>query len=233
MFLRRNRRVVDGESYEYWSLVETYRTAKGPRQRVVASLGLEGHFLAHPTAFFAELKTPAGREVFVVRAEPGERDLGKLVRIQATVRAVADGSLPLEAAAAEVRALVAEKPRFGPAATLAAFTLSSSLAARFFGGGWREMVLGGLLGFAVGVLGTFTARVRHLAEVFVLLAASLACTARTPRVFCAVSATITEVPKTPNCWNVLRSAWIPAPPPESEPAMVSAICMESVPVPCP
>ena len=39
MFLRRNRRVVDGESYEYWSLVETYRTAKGPRQRVVASLG--------------------------------------------------------------------------------------------------------------------------------------------------------------------------------------------------
>ena len=39
MFLRRNRRVIDGESYEYWSLVETYRTAKGPRQRVVASLG--------------------------------------------------------------------------------------------------------------------------------------------------------------------------------------------------
>ena len=39
MFLRRNRRVVDGESYEYWSLVETYRTAKGPRQRVVANLG--------------------------------------------------------------------------------------------------------------------------------------------------------------------------------------------------
>ncbi|MBL9205381.1 MAG: IS1634 family transposase, partial [Opitutaceae bacterium] len=39
MFLRRNRRVVDGESYEYWSLVETYRTAKGPRQRIVANLG--------------------------------------------------------------------------------------------------------------------------------------------------------------------------------------------------
>lgn len=39
MFLRRNRRVVDGQSYEYWSLVETYRTAKGPRQRVVAQLG--------------------------------------------------------------------------------------------------------------------------------------------------------------------------------------------------
>jgi len=39
MFLRRNRRRVDGETYEYWTLVRTVRTAKGPRQEVVASLG--------------------------------------------------------------------------------------------------------------------------------------------------------------------------------------------------
>jgi transposase len=39
MFLRRNRRRVDGESYEYWTLVESVRTSKGPRQRVVANLG--------------------------------------------------------------------------------------------------------------------------------------------------------------------------------------------------
>src|SRR5687768_1935517 len=39
MFLRRNRRVVEGETYEYWTLVRTVRTAKGPRQEVVASLG--------------------------------------------------------------------------------------------------------------------------------------------------------------------------------------------------
>ncbi|HEV2328175.1 MAG TPA: hypothetical protein VGY56_05225 [Verrucomicrobiae bacterium] len=39
MFLRRNRRKVNGESYEYWTLVRTVRTAKGPRQEVVASLG--------------------------------------------------------------------------------------------------------------------------------------------------------------------------------------------------
>lgn len=39
MFLRRNRRIVDGETYDYWTLVRTVRTAKGPRQEVVASLG--------------------------------------------------------------------------------------------------------------------------------------------------------------------------------------------------
>src|SRR5512134_712605 len=31
------------------------------------------------------------------------------------------------------------------------------------------------------------------------------------------------VPKTPNAANVFRSAWMPAPPPLSEPAMVSAL----------
>src|SRR5258708_11848703 len=44
----------------------------------------------------------------------------------------------------------------------------------------------------------------------------------TPCVFCAVSAVMTEAPKTPSAANVFRSAWIPAPPDESEPAMVSA-----------
>ena len=41
MFLRRNRRTISGELYEYWTLVKTVRTAKGPRQEVVATLGKE------------------------------------------------------------------------------------------------------------------------------------------------------------------------------------------------
>jgi len=39
MFLRKKRKVAGAESYDYWSLCETVRTAKGPRQRVVAGLG--------------------------------------------------------------------------------------------------------------------------------------------------------------------------------------------------
>ena len=44
----------------------------------------------------------------------------------------------------------------------------------------------------------------------------------TPSVFWAVIAVTTEAPYTPKAAKVLRSAWIPAPPPESEPAIVSA-----------
>jgi transposase len=39
MFLRRHRKVVDDVSYDYWTLCESHRTASGPRQRVVATLG--------------------------------------------------------------------------------------------------------------------------------------------------------------------------------------------------
>jgi transposase len=39
VFLRRHRKRVEGLEYDYWTLCESIRTAAGPRQRVVASLG--------------------------------------------------------------------------------------------------------------------------------------------------------------------------------------------------
>jgi len=39
MYLRRHGKNVDGEEYGYWSLVESVRTARGPRQRMVATIG--------------------------------------------------------------------------------------------------------------------------------------------------------------------------------------------------
>ena len=47
----------------------------------------------------------------------------------------------------------------------------------------------------------------------------------TPRVFCAVRPVTTDRPNTRKAQNIFRSAWIPAPPPESEPAIVSAFGM--------
>jgi hypothetical protein len=39
MFLRPNRRSKDGKQHRYWSLVETVRTADGPRQKTLCYLG--------------------------------------------------------------------------------------------------------------------------------------------------------------------------------------------------
>jgi transposase len=39
MYLRRHRRTANDSTYEYWTLVESRRTASGPRQHTVATLG--------------------------------------------------------------------------------------------------------------------------------------------------------------------------------------------------
>src|SRR5512144_2415073 len=39
MFLRSHQRSKDGKEHSYWSLVETERTADGPRQRTLCYLG--------------------------------------------------------------------------------------------------------------------------------------------------------------------------------------------------
>lgn len=39
MYLRKTTRVKDGKRHQYWVLVESYRTERGPRQRVIAWLG--------------------------------------------------------------------------------------------------------------------------------------------------------------------------------------------------
>jgi hypothetical protein len=39
MFIRRCYRQKDGKRHAYWAVVESYRSERGPRQRVVAWLG--------------------------------------------------------------------------------------------------------------------------------------------------------------------------------------------------
>lgn len=39
MYIRKKTRVKDGKRHDYWALVESYRTERGPRQRTVAWLG--------------------------------------------------------------------------------------------------------------------------------------------------------------------------------------------------
>jgi transposase len=39
MYIRKTTRIKDGKIHDYWALIESYRTPKGPRQRTVAWLG--------------------------------------------------------------------------------------------------------------------------------------------------------------------------------------------------
>ena len=60
MFLRRYQRHKNGKPHTYWALVESYRTAKGSRQRVVAYLG---ELAAEEHDGWSKLGSHSGRQV--------------------------------------------------------------------------------------------------------------------------------------------------------------------------
>jgi transposase len=73
MFLRRNRRTAGGETYDYWTLCKNVRTARGPRQQVVATLGKEPGLesrVRHGWEEVADLLE--GREPALVQGRLGE-----------------------------------------------------------------------------------------------------------------------------------------------------------------
>jgi len=74
MFLRRHRKHSDGETYEYWSLVKTVRTARGPRHQIVARLGkLDGAEIAAARSWQevdALLEGPPARQLELNRSLP-------------------------------------------------------------------------------------------------------------------------------------------------------------------
>jgi hypothetical protein len=123
MFLRKNRKRFEGEVYEYWTLCETVRTERGPRQRVVASLGkfteedlsagwdelealLDGRKPAPRQRHFGEAPNPTAKPA------PGARGARRSARVgaggaleaerraRARVRPRLPGSCPVAAAGA-------------------------------------------------------------------------------------------------------------------------------------
>jgi transposase len=74
MFLRRNRRTIDGECYEYWTLVKTVRTARGPRQEIVATLGKDPGLESRTRRGWEEVaELLEGRPPAPVQGELGQR----------------------------------------------------------------------------------------------------------------------------------------------------------------
>jgi hypothetical protein len=78
MFLRRYQRAKDGKRHAYFALVESQRTERGPRQRIVAQLGelpQDQERCWQRTAIFhtrneqgERLKTPTGEHLEAWRA---------------------------------------------------------------------------------------------------------------------------------------------------------------------
>lgn len=115
-------------------------------------LGLEAQFFAAPTGVLAAIGPDGEQRMHLLRLDTGEVNLEKQSQIDAVLRDVLDGH---ETAAGGLRRLgevVAEPARYGPVPMVLAQMAASASAGVFFGGGWRDVVGAGLVGFVVGVI---------------------------------------------------------------------------------
>ena len=85
MHLQKRTRNKDGRKYEYWELVESYRTARGPRRRSVAYLGIVGAGERLGVKLAAEEKTGNAQGSLFDGAEPEWVEVDtKRVRVERT-----------------------------------------------------------------------------------------------------------------------------------------------------
>jgi len=149
--------------------------------RVSLRLGLEGQFFSMPTGLFASFGAGEDQRGFQIRVEPGAMDLRTLVALEQVADAVAEGTIDPAEGSRRVDAAM-EAPAPYPAwLTTLCFAVTSGAAARFFGGGLREIAVSSGVGLVIGLLALAASRVAALGRVFeavaALTSALLACVA--------------------------------------------------------
>lgn len=141
---------------------------------VCRELGVSGQFFSTPTGLFASVGTGKNQRTVMIRANPGEVDLGKLSDINDTLQQLSNSEISLRQAADTIQAIYESPSRFGSWATVIAFALTSTAVATLFSGGWPEIIAGTATGTLIGLLAILSGRFITIARVFEPLAATLA-----------------------------------------------------------
>jgi len=145
---------------------------------VLQRLGLEGTFFSIPTGVFASFGSPEEHRTSLIRTETTETNLEKLSALDELAEEVIRGDLDAGTGTARVGAIMATPSRYPPMLVLVAMALSSGTAARFFGGGWREIAVAAVIGVGIGAadIAIRQSGVRRILPIVAALIASAAAT---------------------------------------------------------
>ena len=131
--------------------------------RVAQQLGLDGAVYATPTGFIASLRHEGhSSKTYLLRVEGGGSQLEKLAQAEELVDLVLDGRLDVAMARQHLARLRARPARFSRGATVGAHVITAMGISTLFGGGWRELLLGALVGLVVGLAVTAVKRRQNL-----------------------------------------------------------------------
>jgi len=136
-----------------------------------ATLGIQSQFFALPTVILTSFGTPDERSTGLIRVDPGEVNLEKLVELDDVLKELASGAIKLEVAQKRVEEIEAAPPRYGLLLVLLAHAVVAGCSARFFGGGLADVLVSMALGTLPGLFGLVVSRERNFARIHVALSA--------------------------------------------------------------
>lgn len=139
-----------------------------------ARLGLTARFFTVPTALIVSFGPVDNARTSMVRVQPGEMNLEKLVELHALLLDIVDGKRDPSEARARVADVVAGAPRYGAGLMVIAHAFCAAAAALFFGGRPLEMAVSTAIGLCVGLVVVMGARLPTLAHVMEPIVAFMA-----------------------------------------------------------
>jgi uncharacterized membrane protein YjjP (DUF1212 family) len=144
-------------------------------ESLAAALTLEGaEVSATPTLIELSLGSLPRRRSYSLRVRPTTVDLDAIARLDDLVQDVLDERLAVREALerlSEIAARPLKRPWF---VQLAAYALAGAAVTPVLGGGWRELVAGGVVGLLVGVIALFARRTARAEPMVAPLAAVVA-----------------------------------------------------------
>ena len=137
-------------------------------------LQLQGQFFSTPTSIYCGFGALEAQRTFLIRAEPGSLNLGKIVDLDKVLTEVIHHRLSPAAGSGQIDAIVAAPPEYGRLLTTLACGLASAAASQFIGGGFKEMLVAAIIGLMIGLLYLVADYLPPLGKVFEPVAAAIA-----------------------------------------------------------
>lgn len=141
---------------------------------IAGKLGLISQFFSTPTSLWAGFGPPESQRVTLARVEPGDVNLERTVLLDELARAVADGTIDIDAGRERLRAIEESPDRYPDWLLPPGFALASACAAIFFRGAWIEAAVAATIGLVIGLLAIVTRKHRNLARLMDFFAGVLA-----------------------------------------------------------
>ncbi len=143
-------------------------------EQAAERIGLEGQFFSTPTSIYCGFGALETQRTYLIRAEPGSLNLGKIVDLDQVLTEVLYHRLTPAEGSRKIDEIIAAKSEYGATMNTIACGLASAASSQFLGGGVREMVVAAIIGLLIGLLYLVADKYPPLGKVFEPVAATLA-----------------------------------------------------------